>query len=441
MKRLLFPFFSLVILTASATNTITGSINRQDGTIQVLIRNSPFDQNVTLLGESAILNGRFELSFELPYDSEIIFSVDDLTLPKQIIKGSNWKIELNIIELSKPDYFGNTKRLDLKRVESSSELESSIFDIEAEIESIRERNRKGNGKIGKNYVSELERYLIDQISKPNSEDFKTKFSTSKTFAYSLSNIKRAIAETKLEEFFTGNFEASFSGLEAVNILYSQAIQIEFLTKELGKSNYFDFIETATSKIEDDKIRQSSLAVLITNAIGRKWTNQQETKEELSAFIDQCNYSELKQWLLEFQEYHGNTLVGSELQDFELKNPNGGEVRFSDYRGKYLLLDFWATWCGPCIKNMKKLPELKTQHNDLEILCVTTEQDTDKVDRFIKRNGYHTSLNFGIASTEKEINSYFNKRAIPLYFLVSPEGIIIDKAVTDPIPMVKKHLEN
>ena len=284
--------------------------------------------------------------------------------------------------------------------------------------------------------------MIDQITKPNSEEFKTKFSTSKAFAYSLSNIKRAKADlTGPETYFADNFEASFSGLEAVNILFAQSIQLDFLTKELGKSNYFDFIKTATSGIEDNRIRQSTLAVLITNAIGRKWTNQQETKEELSAFIDQCDYSELKKWLLAFQEYHGNTLVGSELQDFELENPKGDKIRFSDYRGKYLLLDFWATWCGPCIKNMKKLPELKTQNNNLEILCVTTEQDTEKVDRFIRRNGYYTSLNFGIARNKKEIDSYFNKRAIPLYFLVSPEGIIIDKAVTDPVPMVNKHLKN
>ena len=58
---------------------------------------------------------------------------------------------------------------------------------------------------------------------------------------------------------------------------------------------------------------------------------------------------------------------------------------------------------------------------------------------MNRNSYADKLKFGIAFNEDEIDSYFNKRAIPLYFLVAPNGIIIDKAVADPIPMINKHL--
>ncbi|MEQ9405813.1 MAG: TlpA disulfide reductase family protein [Cyclobacteriaceae bacterium] len=405
-----------------------------------MIQNSPFDNNVTLLTESTIFDGRFELIFELPYDSEIIFSVNDLTVSKQIIDESRWDIDLNIIELPKPDFYGKTERLELTQAKSSNEQESELFNIESDIESIKENNRKGNGKIGRNYSNELEQYLIEKIRESNSSKLNAILSTSSLFVFSLSGIMRDKGHSnELETFFQDNFQFSYSGLVAVNILYAQSIQIEFLTKELGKSNYFEFIKEAASKIEDDRIRQSTLAVLVTNAIGRKWTNQQETKEQLSAFIDQCEYPELTKWLMAFQDYHSSTLVGSKLQDFELENPNGDIIRFSDYEGKYLLIDFWATWCGPCIKNMKKLPELKGQNSNLEVLCVTTEQDMDRINKFIARNGYENTLNFGIARNHKEIDSYFNKRAIPLYFLISPDGVIIDKAVTDPTSMIEKHL--
>lgn len=406
------------------------------------MRNSPFDDNVSLLAESIITNGKFELNFDLPYDTEIIFSVNDLTTSKQIEKGFKWEVALKIIQLPKPDDFGNDKKLEIISVESTSEVESTIFEIEREVESIKDRNRKAKGKIGKKYISELEQYLIEQITKPNSDRFDVNLSASKTFVFSLSSIKRAKSEqTKPELYFLDNFQISFNGLEAINILYAQSIHLDFLTKELGKSNYFDFIKTVVSEIEDNRIRQSTLAVLITNALGRKWTNQEETKKELSEFIDQCEFPELKTWLETFKEYHSNSLIGIEIRDFKLENTSGDQVSFSDYRGKYLLVDFWATWCGPCIKNMKKLPELKSQHDQLEILCITDEQDTKKINRFIGNKGYQTSLDFGIAKEQKEMDSYFNKRAIPLYFLISPEGIIIDRAVTDPIPMIKKHLKN
>lgn len=428
-----------MVLTANATNTIKGSINQESGTIQVLIRNSPFDSNITLLTESTISEGQFELSFELPFNSEIIFSVNDLTVSKQILKGSLWEVELNIIELTKPGFFGNTQRLELKQVVSSDELESKLFEFESDIESIRENNRKGSGKIGKQYFPQLEKYLIEVVSRANSTAFKRLLSTSKTFAFSLSRLQKSKSETKpLEEFFESNFQPSFNGLTAVNILHAQPLQIEYLSKNLN-SNYFEWIRNATEKISDDKVKQATIAILITNALGRKWTDQNETKKELARLTDQCNYSELKKWLEAFRDYHSNSLIGTNLKDFELENPSGGKIRFSDYKGKYLLLDFWATWCGPCIKNMKKLPEVKNQNSNLEILCITTEQDTSRINKFITRNGYQKSLDFGIAKNNDEIDSYFNKRAIPLYFLVNPDGVIIDKAVSDPTEMIDRHL--
>ena len=436
---LLLLFFSTLLFSANAKNLITGSINQQSGTIRVLMRNSPFDNTLTLLAESTISNGKFEVDFDLLQDTEIVFSVNDLTASRQILMGSNWEVKLQIINIRRPDYFGSKKKLQITEIASSSEVEWKIFNIEQDIESIKEKNRKRNGKIGKNYIPELEKYLTYQVIKPNSEEFKTKFITSKIFTYSLLSIKRDKGDlTEPEIYFIDNFQVSFNGLEAINILYTQSILLDFLTNELGKSNYFDFIKKATSVIEDERIHQSTLAVLLTKAVGRKWADPEETKKELFAFIDQCEYPVLKKSLEAFEEHHSNTLVGSELQDFELENPNSDKIRFSDYKGKYLLLDFWATWCGPCIKNMKKLPELKSKNSNLEILCVTTEQDVEKIKKFIKRNGYQTSLNFGIARDKKEIDSYFNKRAIPLYFLVNPQGIIIDKAVTDPIPMIDKH---
>lgn len=440
MKILLLSFFTLLLSYAYGTNTIAGSINQQNGTIQVLIRNSPFDDNVTLISESNIKNGAFNTSFEIPNDAEIILSVNDLTVSKQIESGSDWTIELEIVDLPKPDFFGNEQRLEIVNLTSTSITESKIFEIEKNYRSILDQNRKKNGKIGNAFIEELENYLNNEIEQLDSKDLDFRLGTSQILAYSLASIRREKGNGgKIETFFIDNFQPSFSGIEAVNNVYAQEIQLEFLSKQLGKSNYFEFIDIETAKIDSKEIQQATLAVLITSAVGRKWTNQDETITQLSELIENCLSPDLKSWLEDFREYHSNSLIGEEVRDFEMNSPNGDQIQFSDYRGKYLLIDFWATWCGPCIKNMKKLPALKNEYQELEVLCVTTEVDVDRVRKFIDRNEYETQLNFGIAKNDKELSSYFNKRAIPLYFLIDPNGIIIDKAVTDPTSIIEKHL--
>lgn len=91
--------------------------------------------------------------------------------------------------------------------------------------------------------------------------------------------------------------------------------------------------------------------------------------------------------------------------------------------------------------MKKLPQLKADfENELNILCISTSDNPDKVSKFINKNDYGKDLTFGLSTDNELIDSYFNISAIPLYFLVDPKGIIIDKAVNDPVEMVKKHLK-
>ena len=69
-------------------------------------------------------------------------------------------------------------------------------------------------------------------------------------------------------------------------------------------------------------------------------------------------------------------VGNQAVDFTLKNPDGKEITLSDYKGKKVLLNFWATWCNPCKKEMPDMEKIHQSYPDTVVLAVNIDSDKD-----------------------------------------------------------------
>ena len=68
-------------------------------------------------------------------------------------------------------------------------------------------------------------------------------------------------------------------------------------------------------------------------------------------------------------------VGCEAPDFNIKDMDGKEIALKNYKGKYVLLDFWASWCGPCRREMPNLVKLykECKNKDFEIIGISLDQ--------------------------------------------------------------------
>lgn len=117
-------------------------------------------------------------------------------------------------------------------------------------------------------------------------------------------------------------------------------------------------------------------------------------------------------------------VGSEVPDFTFTDFSGKKRKFSEFLGKYVLVDFWGTWCPACIE---ELPYLKTaysrfQPRGLEILGMNDDQDVSAVKAWLKSNG----LNWTQATSESIVEVKRNLRIFlfPTTFLVGPDGKVI-----------------
>ena len=111
-------------------------------------------------------------------------------------------------------------------------------------------------------------------------------------------------------------------------------------------------------------------------------------------------------------------------DFTLKDMNGHDVRLADYRGKPILINFWATWCGPCMLETPELVELAADYRDSElvILGISTDDTAEQIRPFAAR--YKVSYPLLVGRDREDVFSAFGLGAgIPTTVFVRPDGSI------------------
>ena len=122
-------------------------------------------------------------------------------------------------------------------------------------------------------------------------------------------------------------------------------------------------------------------------------------------------------------------IGSDAApDFTLYNLDGEEVKLSDYLGKIVILDFWATWCAPCRKGIPDLISIQNEYkDDLVVIGISLDQPStqDELVPFIESYG----INYPVVLGNIKVSSaYGNIQAIPTSFIIDQEGNIITKHV-------------
>ena len=120
---------------------------------------------------------------------------------------------------------------------------------------------------------------------------------------------------------------------------------------------------------------------------------------------------------------GDVKVGVEAPDFVLAGTDGHPVALSDFRGKTVILNFWATWCAPCRAEMPDLQAAfneRAEDDDFVVLAVDVAEPAGAVDSFVEEFG----LTFPIViDTEQEVAQHYGLLGLPASFFIDAEGIV------------------
>lgn len=119
---------------------------------------------------------------------------------------------------------------------------------------------------------------------------------------------------------------------------------------------------------------------------------------------------------------------TEAPDFTLQSIEGKSISLSDYKGKIVILDFWATWCPPCRKAIPDLVDLKEKYkNDIEIIGIALDDASTKQE--VKPFAEQMKINYPVVYGNIPLTQeYGNIRSIPTSFVLDAEGKIAAKHI-------------
>lgn len=134
-----------------------------------------------------------------------------------------------------------------------------------------------------------------------------------------------------------------------------------------------------------------------------------------------SFSQPKAGMIEEVDSDDAPQINAPAPDFELKSLTGEKKHLADYQGKVVVLNFWATWCGPCKDEMPFFQEIYERYgSEIAVLAVNNQETVDKVSPFVEELGLTYEIlmdNDGSVATQYQVIGF------PTTYFIDPNGII------------------
>lgn len=179
-----------------------------------------------------------------------------------------------------------------------------------------------------------------------------------------------------------------------------------------------------------------MSSFILKANGKMFLAKNEGEEFEKVMNDINNYvtdKEVKKYLTDFYNSRMGGMPGATIPNFSYKSYDGKTYTNEDFKGKYLLIDFWATWCGPCKAQTPFFEAKAKEFEDKNVTFVAISLDDNRVrwEQYVKKNDMK---NIQLISPKKEETKFaelFCNGGIPKFVLIDPDGKIVTGKFTAP----------
>ncbi len=191
------------------------------------------------------------------------------------------------------------------------------------------------------------------------------------------------------------------------------------------------METAMDVLKDEQVLNNFLTTTITDAM--QWTDLSELEKAIGFFKANVHDEESLAKFNEDFDAWSKLSKGEAMFDFVGKDLEGNTVSSTDFRGKYLYVDVWATWCGPCKYEIPFLKQIEADYHEKNIvfLSYSIDEDKDAWLKFVPENELGGVQIIGEKAWESKLCKDYKIRGVPTFMFFDTEGKIISPKMTRP----------
>lgn len=179
---------------------------------------------------------------------------------------------------------------------------------------------------------------------------------------------------------------------------------------------------------DAKNEQKELIKFYKSTYDFKTVDKTILKNLIDSLAQSGLNDEIKSLAVETRNSIEFRFLNKKIRDFNFPDKNGKQISLTSLNDKVVIIELWATWCGPCIKEMPRIPGLKEKNPNIEFYSISLDKSSEKMKKFVDKNKYDWPIVFGgDEELNKELWEYLNIVAIPKYYTVDRDGTIINIA--------------
>ncbi len=212
--------------------------------------------------------------------------------------------------------------------------------------------------------------------------------------------------------------ANVTGSISENLSQTLSREIDTLSRNKRLKKEMEFVQNNPKSIVSANI----LSIYSTT-----W-GKEKTKELFDQFSRENKNSEYGESIAKYIKLNKNPKIGEKYVDFEMKNTNGELKKLSDYNDKIVLLEFWASNCGPCRKENPNLVKTFEKYNPKGFEIFAVSQDTKKSSwlKAIEKDKLSWNQVSDLKGRDNSASLIYGINAIPDNFLIDRNGIIIGR---------------